>query len=278
MKKLSPIKLTKAEYSLNLFKMDMKNLHIVPENNLTEKNAEAQTMEYNTCKICYSIVKDPICCNQCEDLFCSSCLNDWINDGKGCPHCRAKPFKESRINRFVKNMLNNIVIVCPSGCEEKFIYENLIKHLETCKKTEKISLCKLCNHEIKLEFKDEIPKNKDKSTEDNIEIEKEYQQLNNDVTFEKELNTSNDLYETYCKEIEKHSEICPEILFECCYCNEKIKNFNVHNHIEICFTKSIIKCEVCRVHYPEKHKSAHNEFFCKKVIEMNNLCRNILDK
>lgn len=277
MQKLSPLKITNVEYSINLENIDMNKFYITQSND-SQQNNENQSMDYYTCKFCYSIVKDPICCSQCDDLFCSFCLKEWINDGRGCPHCRAKPFKESRINKFNKNFLNNIQIICPVGCEDKFKYEYLNNHLKTCKKTEKIYLCKLCNYEIKFEIKNENNHTRDKINELSKEDENELEEKNSNIINENEVNRENDSYEYYCKELKKHSEICPEIIFECCYCNENIKNFNVPNHLEICFNNSKIKCEICRMQYPKKHMKAHKEYFCKKVIEMNNLYRSILDK
>lgn len=86
-------------------------------------------------------------CEKCEDLFCSICIHIFKEKSDSCPLCRAAPFKDRKINKFNKYMLNEMQIFCPLGCAGEFSYENLKKHLNFCEFVTKKYKCKLCNWE-----------------------------------------------------------------------------------------------------------------------------------
>ena len=111
----------------------------------------ALNQDFHICKVCFSIVKDPKCCNECEDLFCSVCVSKFTKTNNKCPLCRNSPFIERKINKHNKKQLNEMLIKCPLGCSEEILYENLQKHLDKCEYVTKIYKCTLCNCEIKVE-------------------------------------------------------------------------------------------------------------------------------
>ena len=57
-------------------------------------------MKINTeCEICSSTIKNAVSCIECNNFFCKSCIEKWINCNtkknieKSCPHCRTTNFK-----------------------------------------------------------------------------------------------------------------------------------------------------------------------------------------
>ena len=79
-----------------------------------------------TCLICLDIVLDPVQCDKCQHCFCSKC----IQNCKQCPlRCNNSNFTPAFL---CKKLLSEIEFKC--ACEEKFKYDNLLKHkIEECK-------------------------------------------------------------------------------------------------------------------------------------------------
>ncbi len=172
--KLTPIKLLIPEYTTKLINIDIKNLFICSSNDNQDYN-QTHTIDYYTCKICSYIVKEPLCCLECDDLFCSNCISEWKIKSNFCPHC-CKPFKHNRLNKMTKYMLNNCSIKCPVGCKERFKYENLYNHFIICKNTKKLLICKLCDFEIKINLNDSELANY--MNKDNAKVNDEQNRLN----------------------------------------------------------------------------------------------------
>jgi len=99
-------------------------------------------------------------CKNCQELFCTECLNKFFQKKISCPNCKKSPFKDLDIHKSVKNNYNNIEIKCPLECsnEEKLKMDNLEKHLTVCDKR-LFYKCQLC----KQFFKEESERNKHKS-------------------------------------------------------------------------------------------------------------------
>lgn len=110
--------------------------------------------DFLNCKICYSVVRDPVSCNLCEDLFCSFCLDFCLDKKNKCPHCRDFPFNERKINKNIKNILNEIAIKCPLFCGDVLKYKSLEDHLEICSSRPKLYTCNSCSFETKVENND----------------------------------------------------------------------------------------------------------------------------
>jgi hypothetical protein len=68
-----------------------------------------------------------------------------------CPHCRKYPFCERKINKNIKNLLNETILKCPLDCNEIIKYKNLKSHFENCINTPKLYKCSLCKLKIKVE-------------------------------------------------------------------------------------------------------------------------------
>ena len=93
------------------------------------------------CLICLNVVLNPVHCGNCQALFCKTCVRKWIGRAsiKQCPkRCgNGKEFKESALNRLIKNQLDAIVFRCPSdtGCGKTFSYAEKHKHMGCSSKT-----------------------------------------------------------------------------------------------------------------------------------------------
>jgi hypothetical protein len=105
----------------------MSNLLILPQESLT-------------CSICFDILDHPVECNNCHNLFCQSCIKDYITSKDKyrrlffCPLCRNKKnnFKE---NQEVNNILNEYKIsgkkIC-NKCKNIFDSNKIQMHYDKC--------------------------------------------------------------------------------------------------------------------------------------------------
>lgn len=109
-------------------------------------------IDFHICKICYSLVREPISCNDCDEIFCLYCVEESKKSNNKCPHCR-KTFNERKLNKFNKNIINELIIECPFDCRNKIKYEFFTKHLENCGNIPKIYNCKLCKKSLNTENK-----------------------------------------------------------------------------------------------------------------------------
>lgn len=88
--------------------------------------------EYFSCMICLMVVEEPQECLECNQLTCKECLDGWQAKGEQtCPGCRGSLNINSKLNRFVKQSLDNIELNCDS-CSGQFKYENRRQHWEKC--------------------------------------------------------------------------------------------------------------------------------------------------
>ncbi|CAG2165121.1 unnamed protein product [Oppiella nova] len=89
------------------------------------------------CSICEGVLQNPIQVVTCEHVFCSDCLNDWLDKGKHtCPLDREKVNRDDlKTPRIVSNLLAKLSIKCDFagyGCPVVVRLENLAKHLAQC--------------------------------------------------------------------------------------------------------------------------------------------------
>jgi len=132
------------KYEITKKKIEFSNLYL-DEELVVDKNNPIN--DFLLCKVCFSIVKDPKSCQECDEIFCGDCIKNFSKNNNKCPNCRNAPFKEMKINKFNKIVLNELKLFCPQNCKQIVSYENLMKHLDICEKITKIYKCKLCNWE-----------------------------------------------------------------------------------------------------------------------------------
>lgn len=101
-----------------------------------------------TCSICYDLLENPIQCNSCNNLFCETCINEYINTKDKyrriyyCPLCRNKKnnfCENSKINEIIEDIKKSTKRKCPK-CKS-IIDQNIFKaHINGC-----WHKCKLCH-------------------------------------------------------------------------------------------------------------------------------------
>ena len=91
---------------------------------------ESEESEWS-CPICQSLVYDPMVCQNCEPLYCRSCLQKYKN--KKCPTCNlVTNFNNAPLK--LKNILMQLKLKgCPANkcnlVNTPMTYEEVIKHL-----------------------------------------------------------------------------------------------------------------------------------------------------
>lgn len=95
------------------------------------KTNDQNCLDIFTCSICDCLAWDPICCPQCDKIFCRACRLKY-GENKICPFkCKSYTFRE--ITRNEKNYLNKINIRCTNvDCSKYIPYLDYKNHLEKC--------------------------------------------------------------------------------------------------------------------------------------------------
>ena len=102
------------------------------------------TSEYFVCRICRDIVRDPVECRICEQLFCNNCLSGFIENSQEytCPHGCVDPVFEKAGHAFEK-LMGFIYIKCKfTECLQKECIKSIKQHEDLCryKKLKKIEI------------------------------------------------------------------------------------------------------------------------------------------
>ena len=93
------------------------------------------------CAIHYGIVKNPVNCLNCQNLFCLECVQLSLKKSNKCPLCYNSPFKYE-INNTLSNLLidpDEKCIECPK-CKKLFNEYDYDDHKIICKNL----ICKIC--------------------------------------------------------------------------------------------------------------------------------------
>jgi len=66
------------------------------------------------CGICHSVLKNAVQSSKCEHVFCSECINEWLNHRNFCPHnCQSLTKTDlTPAPRIIRNLLNKLQIKC----------------------------------------------------------------------------------------------------------------------------------------------------------------------
>ena len=97
------------------------------------------------CPLCNKILKDPYMCNDCQNVYCKKCLEDY-SELKICP----KEYKDVKFIRCIaKNeLLSKIKYRC-KNCKKEVIQTDIKAHLESnCQHSEEIQKKKTLAEEI----------------------------------------------------------------------------------------------------------------------------------
>eukprot|EP00051_Salpingoeca_urceolata_P014121 m.178860 g.178860 ORF g.178860 m.178860 type:complete len:369 (-) comp17986_c1_seq4:52-1158(-) len=88
-----------------------------------------------TCAVCLVLVTNCRRCPQCQQVFCGSCLSQWLQTpigNKGCPTCRASmPFREFLVDVQTQHVADQTESSCEYGCGASFPWGERLGHV-TC--------------------------------------------------------------------------------------------------------------------------------------------------
>ena len=205
--------------------------------------------DFITCEICLNILLNPICCKNCKKKYCKNCIKSYFknqnnNNQNRCPNCRQN-FESSEIDQTTKDLFNVIKLKCfyhNNKCKEILIYDNFIKHINSCEKGEFKCNTKNCYF---VGYLDDMIKHLYECGLKNIECKF---CLNN-----------------YPKIIfDEHFEKCKNEIYPCIYCKEKMKKYKINEHEKTICLKYPIKCKNCGEKILRENLNSHlnNKFNC----------------
>ena len=96
-----------------------------------------EDLEEFLCDICQQIFNNPVVTQCCLQMYCKSCIEEWLSHQNTCPHDR-KLMTTSHITpapRFALNLLNKLKIKCEfeeRGCSLLTTIGDSYRHLEEC--------------------------------------------------------------------------------------------------------------------------------------------------
>ena len=105
--------------------------------------------EDHQCTICTNILTDPVLTGCCGQLFCASCLKNWLRRQRTCPHCQNANSHFMKDKR-MKRAIDSLNIYCPhhsKGCDEITTLGECNQHLEKCLFVE-VSCTKKCGERM----------------------------------------------------------------------------------------------------------------------------------
>ena len=83
------------------------------------------------CKLCSKILKEPMICRECQNVYCKTCIDKSANKKKICPNCQNPDYVPSIDKKTVLSMLK---FRC-KNCKNEIKYNDVESHLNTgCKK------------------------------------------------------------------------------------------------------------------------------------------------
>ena len=94
-----------------------------------------------TCVICKGILNEPKMCLNCQNNFCSVCIESICNMNNGYTNVKVCPFRCDN-KKFVKNVVLNQILSkickfhCEFGCDEIISYSEINTHFNKCKNIE----------------------------------------------------------------------------------------------------------------------------------------------
>lgn len=81
------------------------------------------------CPICLAIADDPYESSCCGHLFCNKCIKSIKH--LNCPICRSSRVN-FRENFFIRNLFNNVGVICPYGCKKSIQISHSKLHRYEC--------------------------------------------------------------------------------------------------------------------------------------------------
>lgn len=86
------------------------------------------------CRICHGILMRPLECMSCENCFCLTCLQKWVQEAGSCPFkCKGELEFKTKPHKVIRNMLSQLKLTCKNkndGCNQIINYDKLELHEE----------------------------------------------------------------------------------------------------------------------------------------------------
>ncbi|CAD8123442.1 unnamed protein product [Paramecium sonneborni] len=107
------------------------------------------------CILCKQLVVNPKECEECQNLFCSSCIDDWLKAKQTCPG-KCKNFLATVPHRLIRDAIGQIIVKCKNiNCNKQMTLSSLENHIKNCEHTIQICNNQGCQKQISLnEMKD----------------------------------------------------------------------------------------------------------------------------
>ena len=123
--------------------------YLDPERINNRKGEYDSNADLLTCMICQNILWKPVSCKNCENSFCSRCIETWIEkqgnrSQKQCPFDCS--YEQKRAPPVLNNLLSKLQIICsyaPRGCRQILSYDQLDAHENSCEYER--TPCSICN-------------------------------------------------------------------------------------------------------------------------------------
>ncbi|CAG9314192.1 unnamed protein product [Blepharisma stoltei] len=91
--------------------------------------------EYFICRICYFVVRTPLACTACENLYCKECAEKYIRiRGKICKYCKAE-LNLLELRKFPLKIYSQFTLFCENynhGCRFEGSIEEIRAHIQEC--------------------------------------------------------------------------------------------------------------------------------------------------
>ncbi|CAD8131738.1 unnamed protein product [Paramecium pentaurelia] len=186
------------------------------------------------CPICCHIIVAPKICKECDQSFCSRCIEKWFqkSPNQQCPCCR-------KSQNYKSNFYFNQGIM--DGKVPKVLLKLLSKLLLTCRYSQEG-----CEEIITYDFREKHE--------------------NNYCQYQEQDCPNHGCYETMLrKDLEEHYLECKYGSVQCKYCSQDKLRMDIESHLEECYCRPIL-CEWCQEEYQAIDFDKHYEQCdCKEI-------------
>ena len=87
------------------------------------------------CPICLDILTEPQMCMNCQNVYCKKCIEEWSKRNNKCPNRCDNPNYKRSLEK--AKTLSKLKFKCQK-CGTNFLYDEIKKHSDECKKYKKI--------------------------------------------------------------------------------------------------------------------------------------------
>ena len=113
----------------------IQEIHKIDQDDIVNKK-DLPLLQSMVCSIDLYIPVNPVFCANCQNIFCSDCINNWKNQSQVCPICKTV-FNQlpNGENSLITQEINNIRLKCKyskNGCSKELQIQNKAFHESNC--------------------------------------------------------------------------------------------------------------------------------------------------